>query len=225
VTPYSYLVAPSSLGEWTAAFRATTQRRQLRLGLRSVDVLDPARPTRQWPSRQQRHLLRRTMFPAVQTAPTPAFRARGKIRSQRVPLNVPTNRVEMLVPLHRKGLEPSLVHVATARTAAVSVPTLRVRNRQPGACTGKIFRLLAARLPNAHGWVTSNTPTATFAYVPRPLRAPARRPRNPRRPRRSSSARWHGSERGKPIHHRLLVSVFACPKFSQTGPFPQETVV
>jgi hypothetical protein len=55
------LVAPNSLAERTAALHATTQRRQLRLGLRSVDVLDPARPTRQGPSRQQRLFLRRTV--------------------------------------------------------------------------------------------------------------------------------------------------------------------
>ncbi len=55
------LVAPSSLAERTAALHATTQCRQLRHGWRSVDVFDPARPTRQGPSRQQRLFLRRTV--------------------------------------------------------------------------------------------------------------------------------------------------------------------
>ena len=127
--------------EGTAALHER-RRPRIRPRFAAVDLLHPVRPTPQRPSRQQRLFLGRTVSPAMQTGPTPAFRPRGTSPARR-PLDIPTNREEVLVVLHRKGFEAALVKVAAAGTVAVSVPALRVGKGQPAREAGQVPRLPA----------------------------------------------------------------------------------
>ena len=101
-------------------------------------MIDPSRPTRKRPGREKRLLLRCAVLPAVKASPSPILSTLNNIRSQGVSFDIPTKRIEMSVILNRKRLEPSLIHVPAAGAAPMSMPALRVRQRQPACEFGQL---------------------------------------------------------------------------------------
>ena len=71
------------------------------------------------------------MAPAIQTAPAPVFGARDQVRAERIALDIPADRQAMLVILHGKRFEPPLIQMPRPRTLPISMPALRVSQRQP----------------------------------------------------------------------------------------------
>lgn len=123
--------APNGFPRWTLRRTAATSA--------SVySALTCFTQARHGPGRQQRSVFRRSVFPAMQAAPPPVFRTLHQIRPQRIPLHIPAQHVEMVVFLHRKGLEPALVHVAGSRTMPVRVPAVCGRQRQPTGEPGQL---------------------------------------------------------------------------------------
>ena len=91
----------------------------------------PTGATWQRPGGEQGLLLRGPLFPTMKAAPPPSFGTFGQIRRQGIPFHVAANRVEVVIILDGKRLEPTLIDVSTAAAVAVSMPTLGVRQRQP----------------------------------------------------------------------------------------------
>ena len=62
-----------------------------------------------------------------EATPLPVFDNVDQIRSNRIPLNVTADRIEVLITLHGKGLERTLVYVAFTVAATECVPASHMR--------------------------------------------------------------------------------------------------
>ena len=67
----------------------------------------------------------------METTPTPVFRSLHQIGSQSIAFDVPAQGEKMIIILHRKRLESPLIKVPGTRRFTMSVPSLRVSQRQP----------------------------------------------------------------------------------------------
>ena len=75
--------------------------------------------------------MKRSVKPTPQTAPPPILSRAHQVRSKCIPLDVPTDREEMLDVLNGERLESPLVNMTLTSGIPVGMPTLRVRERQP----------------------------------------------------------------------------------------------
>src|SRR5437764_2318890 len=91
---------------------------------------DPIRPHGDRPIAQQRPDLIGPVQPRVQAAPSPILRALHKSRAQRISLGVTQHPFQMLVALHEKILEASLVDVPAADEVVRRLPARRVSQAQ-----------------------------------------------------------------------------------------------
>jgi hypothetical protein len=105
--------------------------RQFRFRLRRVDVSDRSGATPHGPRGEQLLFLAAPLPPPMQAPPTPVLRAADQIRAQGVAFHVATDRVEVVVILHGKRLEATLVHVATTSAVTVSVSQPVNRDSSP----------------------------------------------------------------------------------------------
>lgn len=94
-------------------------------------MFDPIRLPRPRPGGKQFAVLLRATEPAGQTAPPPLFGPLHQVGTQGIALDVPRERVKMLVLRDGERLEAALIDVAAAGRVAVGVPALRVREGQP----------------------------------------------------------------------------------------------
>ena len=112
---------------------APTDCRQLRFGLRGVDVLAPPRLAGQWPCCQKFAISGGVTQPPPEAAPSPLFRPTREFGPQGIAFHVTADGVEMIVGLDRKGLEPALVKMAGTGSMIVGMSAHGVRMRQPSA--------------------------------------------------------------------------------------------
>ena len=108
---------------------ASTDRLDLRFGLRQVDIFRPVGWLRQRPVSQQRPLyLPRSL---VQAAPFPIFRSLDQPGTQSVPLHVSHHGIEMFVAFDGKRLETPLIQVPVADAEFGTLPALGVHVGHP----------------------------------------------------------------------------------------------
>ena len=67
----------------------------------------------------------------METTPTPVFRSLHQIGSQSIAFDIPAQGQKVIIIMHGKRLEASLIKISRAGRFAMSVPSLRLSQRQP----------------------------------------------------------------------------------------------
>jgi len=150
---------------------------------------------RQRPGGKQLSVLRRAPNPSVEAAPPPVLSPSHEFGAERVPLDVSRHHVEVLVVFNRKRLEPALIKMPRPGGAAMSVPTLGVREASANPQTENSSPSVRATRPDANDSASDNTRGGASPSARRLRAALSRRPRSRRRLRRWASA--HSPDSGR----------------------------
>ena len=192
------------------AVRAATHCIQLALALGTIDTPQPVLRHADRPRAQRSAAFRIAESAPPNARPSPLLRAVAQAGTQRVPLHVPADRPQMLVRLHQKRLESSLIHVPRSHRAAMGVPALRMRQRKPADERRKVARPPAARPPDASGSASHNTPTNASSPAARPRPGSARTHHSLSRCQRSAFGRSPDSARDRPTRPKPSAKVVPC---------------
>jgi len=177
---------PFTVTERRSACEGVVQRSQLCLRLNAIDVIEPTTRARQRPS-VERHV---GAFTArlPETRPAPKFGARNKIGPQRVSLDVAADLEKVVVSLHRKRLESTLINRAGAYRAVRGMPALRMRNGEPMQEIREIVVSLWPQHEMPMIGHQANKPGYASARAPRLRASLVQMPESRRRLRRLSAA-------------------------------------
>jgi len=94
-------------------------------------MLYPASIPPHWPAREQLFFGGRSCIPAIETAPAPVFGPLHQLRSQSIAFHITAQSQKVVILLHGKRLESTLVKVTGPGRLAMRVPALCVSQRQP----------------------------------------------------------------------------------------------
>ncbi len=120
---------PAGAAKGGTAIDRAAQGLELGLILRSINPLCPVARARERPCTEKCARLGVAVGVAPKTAPTPILGPFHEPRAQGVSLYVATDRQEVGVGLHQKGLESALVEMATAGASPMGMPALGVGER------------------------------------------------------------------------------------------------
>ena len=125
--------------------QAFSNRLFFRFVLSPIHHRDPSSGTSNRPVAKQLARLVAAVNPTPQTSVFPIFCSLTQIRSQGISFNISQYRQQMFVFFNWKSLEPSLIKVSCSFGMMVSMPTHRVRVRQPSK---KLSHLCVGGGPN-----------------------------------------------------------------------------
>ena len=129
--PLANPVDPRLLAEWAAALHTESEGLKLDRRLGAIRADDPVAESLHRPRAQPGHLGRVCLPASPQATPPPVLGPVHQLGPERIALHIPRHRQEMLLRLHRKRLEPPLIHRPRARRVAMRMPALRMGARDP----------------------------------------------------------------------------------------------
>ena len=155
-----------------------------------------------------------------QASPTPLFCSIDQIGLECVAFNIPADRQKMFIILDGKGFKSALIKMTGSGISAMSVPALRVCQREPADKSRQlsIFVRFDDEVPVIAQHAKRQTPIDPSRSVRPPETNSVQTPRNRLRLQKSATAHSHDSARDKPTHLPTLASL--CPSNKPTKPTP-----